>query len=74
VKVYTYSEARQNLASLLEEGRRDGPMQIRRRDGQVAGLSRSQIAKRLGKPEGAVRTMLSRALADLADEVKGTGA
>jgi RNA polymerase sigma factor (sigma-70 family) len=36
----------------------------------VAGLTRAEIAERLGKSEGAVRTMLSRALADLADEVK----
>jgi RNA polymerase sigma-70 factor (ECF subfamily) len=39
----------------------------------VAGLSRAEIAERLGKSEGAVRTMLSRALADLADEVKRPG-
>jgi RNA polymerase sigma-70 factor (ECF subfamily) len=32
----------------------------------VAGLSRAEIAAQLGKSEGAVRTMLSRALADLA--------
>jgi antitoxin (DNA-binding transcriptional repressor) of toxin-antitoxin stability system len=38
VKVYTYSEARQNLASLLEEARRGGSVQIRRRDGQVFEL------------------------------------
>jgi len=35
MKVYTYSEARQNLASLLEEARRYGSVRIRRRDGQV---------------------------------------
>lgn len=34
MKVYTYSEARQNLASLLEEARKDGAVRIRRRDGQ----------------------------------------
>jgi prevent-host-death family protein len=34
MKVYTYSEARQNLASLLEEARRDGAVRIQRRDGQ----------------------------------------
>jgi RNA polymerase sigma-70 factor (ECF subfamily) len=32
----------------------------------VVGLSRAEIAAQLGKSEGAVRTMLSRALADLA--------
>jgi hypothetical protein len=34
VKVYTYSEARQKLASVLEQARRDGGVRIRRRDGQ----------------------------------------
>jgi PHD/YefM family antitoxin component YafN of YafNO toxin-antitoxin module len=34
MKVYTYSEARQNLASLLEEARKEGAVRIRRRDGQ----------------------------------------
>ncbi len=35
MKVYTYSEARQRLASLLEQSRREGWVQIRRRDGQI---------------------------------------
>jgi hypothetical protein len=34
MKAYTYSEARQNLASLLEEARKEGAVRIRRRDGQ----------------------------------------
>ena len=33
--VYTYSEARQNLASLLDQVLRDGEVRIKRRDGQV---------------------------------------
>lgn len=35
MKVYTYSQARQRLASLLNESRREGKIQIRRRDGQL---------------------------------------
>jgi len=35
VKEFTYSEARQQLASLLEKARREGAVRIRRRDGQV---------------------------------------
>jgi len=31
----TYTEARQGLAALLEQARRDGAVRIRRRDGQV---------------------------------------
>lgn len=35
MKVYTYSEARQNLASLLDQAAEYGEVQIKRRDGQV---------------------------------------
>jgi hypothetical protein len=35
MKVYTYSEARQRLASLLEQSQREGEVRIRRRDGQM---------------------------------------
>ncbi len=34
MKVYTYSEARQNFSSLLEQAQREGAVKIRRRDGQ----------------------------------------
>jgi hypothetical protein len=35
MKVYTYTEARQNLASLLDQAARYGEVRIRRKDGQV---------------------------------------
>jgi hypothetical protein len=35
MKSYTYSEARQRFASLLEQARREGAVRIRRRDGQT---------------------------------------
>lgn len=35
MKVYTYSEARQQLAAVLDEARRAGSVRIRRKDGQV---------------------------------------
>lgn len=34
MKAYTFSEARQNLASVLDTALREGGMRIRRRDGQ----------------------------------------
>jgi hypothetical protein len=34
VKSYTFSEARQNFAAILEQARRDGAVRIQRRDGQ----------------------------------------
>jgi hypothetical protein len=33
--VYTYSEARQNLATLVERATKEGEVRIRRKDGQV---------------------------------------
>ena len=39
MRVYTYSEARQNLATLLDVASRDGAVAIRRRDGQTFILS-----------------------------------
>ncbi len=35
MKAYTYSEARQKFATVLEEAERDGAVEIRRRDGAV---------------------------------------
>lgn len=35
MKSYTFSEARQSLASVLEEARRKGVVRIRHRDGQA---------------------------------------
>lgn len=38
MNVYTYSEARQNLATLLETALQEGEVLIRRKDGQVFAL------------------------------------
>jgi hypothetical protein len=35
MRTYTYSEARQRLATLLDQARREGRVQIRRQDGSV---------------------------------------
>ena len=34
MRAYTYSEARQNLATILDVAQRDGAVRIRRKDGQ----------------------------------------
>ena len=47
MKEFTYSEARQQLATLLEKARREGAVRIRRRDGQVFVLRPEQ---RRGSP------------------------
>lgn len=38
MKTYTYTEARQQLAGLLDEASRNGEVRIRRRDGRLFAL------------------------------------
>jgi hypothetical protein len=38
MKVYTYSQARQNLATLLEQAAKEGEVWIKRQDGQVFAI------------------------------------
>ena len=45
MKAYTYSEARENFASVLEQAERDGSVEIRRRDGAVFRLQRAPKSK-----------------------------
>ena len=45
MRTYTYSQARQQLAALLDEAKREGSVAIRRRDGSLFVL----------KPEGSGR-------------------
>lgn len=45
MKEFTYSEARQQLASVLERARREGSVRIRRRDGQVFVLSPEVVSR-----------------------------
>jgi len=45
MKSYTYSEARGNFATVLEEAERDGAVEIRRRDGAVFRILPAPISK-----------------------------
>ncbi len=45
MKAYTYSEARENFATVLEEAERSGAVEIRRRDGAVFRLSPAPKSK-----------------------------
>jgi antitoxin (DNA-binding transcriptional repressor) of toxin-antitoxin stability system len=45
MKAYTYSEARENFSSVLEEAERDGVVEIRRRDGAIFRLSPAPRSK-----------------------------
>ena len=59
MKVYSYSEARQQLAEVLNRARREGEVEIRRRDGQVFVVRpTARAGSRLDVP--GVKTDLSR--------------
>jgi len=45
VKEYTYSEARQRFASILDKARREGAVRIRRRDGQIFVIRPQRTSK-----------------------------
>ena len=45
MKTYTYSEARQKLAALLDRARREGRVHIRRRDGQLFVLQPTKVER-----------------------------
>ena len=44
--VFTYSQARQNFAKILNIARREGTVRIRRRDGQVFSISPLKKSRR----------------------------
>ena len=45
MKVYTYSEARQQLAEVLDRAQREGSVKIRRRDGSTFVVARERSKK-----------------------------
>jgi hypothetical protein len=59
MKIYTYSEARQNLASLLDEARLKGGVRIRRRDG-ASFVLRLETAEAAPLDVGGARLGLKR--------------
>lgn len=47
MEIYTYAEARQHLAEILDQARREGGVQIRRKDGslfQVVPVARAEAS------------------------------
>jgi hypothetical protein len=59
MKTYTYSEARQRLASLLDQAGREGRVQIRRQDGSTFVLQ-AVVADRSPLDVPGVRSKLRR--------------
>ena len=59
MNTYAYTEARQKLASLLEQAAKYGEVRIRRRDGQIFVI-KPQKRKRSPLAVGGIKTKLSR--------------
>jgi Antitoxin Phd_YefM, type II toxin-antitoxin system len=61
MKSYTFSEARQNFAAILEQARREGAVRIQRRDGQSFVLRpEPQPASPLDIPGITLKTGITR--------------
>lgn len=45
MKIYTYSQARQSLAKLLDQASREGAVRVRRRDGRTFVIRPERSAK-----------------------------
>lgn len=61
MKAYTYSEAREKFASVLEEAEREGAVEIRRRDGAVFRISPARSSRTSPLDVKGVRLGLSTA-------------
>ena len=68
MNVYTYSEARQNLASLLEQAAREGEVRIRRKDGRVFVVRVQPKEKSPLDVEGVDLGISTREILDFIDE------
>lgn len=61
MKSYTYSEARENLATVLEEAARDGEVEVRRRDGTAFRILPLRNSKRSPLDVKGVKVTISTA-------------
>jgi len=73
MKVYTYSQARQRLASLLNEARRDGKVQIRRRDGQMFVVQPAPTSRAALDVPGVKAKLPAGELAEILRETRESG-
>lgn len=66
--VYTYSEARQNFASLLNKAHTEGEVLIRRRDGQIFSMRPEKNKKSPLSVKGIKPFISTRELVDIIRE------
>jgi len=67
MKTYTYTEARQKLASLLEQAAKYGEVRIKRRDGQVFVI---KPQKRKGSPMAVNGIKLNLSRREILDSIE----
>jgi prevent-host-death family protein len=68
MKSYSYSEARGNFATVLDEAERDGAVEIRRRDGSVFRIL--PLRKSKASPLDVKGVKLEMSVADLVARVR----
>jgi len=68
MNVYTFTEARQNLASLLDQVTREGEVRIKRKDGQVFVIKLQPETKSPLEVEGIDLGITAKEIVDFIDE------
>ena len=71
MKVYTYSEARQNLSAILDVAQKDGEVRIRRRDGRTFTLRPITTEKSPLDVEGIDIDITTEEIVDVIRESRG---
>jgi len=70
MNVYTFSEARQKLATVLERARKDGEVQIKRRDGQSFVLKPIKTPKSPLDVPGVNLNLSSKDIVEIVREIR----
>ena len=72
MNVYTYTEARQNLASILDQAAREGEVRIKRKDGQVFEIRLQRSTKSPLEVEGIDLGVTTQEIIDYIDDGRRT--
>ncbi len=72
MNVYTYTEARQNLASILDQAAREGEVRIKRKDGQVFVIKLQRSTKSPLEVEGIDLGVTTQEIVDFIDDGRRT--
>ncbi len=72
MNVYTYTEARQNLASLLDQAAKEGEVRIKRKDGRVFVIRLQQKTQSPLDVEGIDLGITTQEIVDFIDEGRKT--